>query len=135
MTKNLEIFPDDNKYFIIAEELWSNFEKVLKDLFSFLEVRKDFNPSKNVRTNPSGAPRIELLNDFVTGNRKIPIVSEKYPELMKYIRRGVHIFNLKDKPTMKEEIEQKLIEYYRKKNEGLGKITNRDLGEWWDWWE
>ncbi len=135
LVQNLENFPDENKYFIIAEELWDDLDNGLSNLFSFLEVEEDFRAKKKVRTNPSGAPRYEFLNNLATGNRKIPFISENYPKLMKFIGRGIRIFNLKEKPPMDEKTKKKLAEYYRERNEGLSEMIGKDLSEWWEWWE
>lgn len=132
--KNFTNFLDDNKFFIIAEEMWNNKNSVFEDLFHFLEVDSKYRPEKLPKRNPGGAPRIRFIHDIVTNNYHIPILSTRYPEIFPILRKGVNIFNLGDYPEMDRRIREKLVKYYREKNKGLDKIIEKDLSKWWDWW-
>ncbi len=130
--EDINKFNDQNKFYIISEEFWNDTETVLKDLYSFLKL--DYISPSKIHRNPGGAPRSEFVNDLVTGNIRIPVITDNN-KLLKIIRKGVNIFNLKDYPEMDKEMRKKLIEYYKEKNEGLDEMIDKDLSKWWDWWK
>lgn len=129
LINNLTMFEDENKFFIIAEQFWNETEVVLRELYSFLDL--DYHSPEEVHRNRGGAPRSDFINDVVTGNIKIPFITEN-TQLLRIIRKGVNIFNLKDYPKMDEKLRKRLIEYYREKNEGLDRMIGQNLSKWWE---
>lgn len=121
-------------FYIISEELWEKKMEILGKLYDFLGV--DYFEPEEKRKNKSGEPRIKFLTHLTTGEIKMPIISEHFPEILPILRKGVNIFNVKDSyPPLDKKTKSYLIEYYREKNKGLGKMIDKDLSQWWEWWE
>lgn len=133
--KKFDLFPEENKYYIISEKLWKNKDSCLRKIFNFLGVKKNYQVNKKIHKNKGGAPRSYLINNFVNNNYKIPIISTYFSFIFPIIRKGSWFFNLKKYPDMKKETRHKLIQYYKKENKGLDKIIGKDLSRWWNWWE
>ena len=130
--KNISNIPDKNKYFIVSEKLWSNFSEEINKLYSFLGV-SNFDPELN-NENKGGKPKSELINDFMVGKRKIPIVTDNFPSLLSAIRKFSYTFNLEPYPPMDSKIKEKLVSHFKKENQGLDEMIDVDLSKFWKWW-
>ncbi len=120
-------------FYMISEELWENKKKILGELYNFLGV--DYYEPEEKRKNKSGEPRIKFISQLTTGEKRIPIITEYFPEVLPILNKGINIFNVKDTyPPLDEKTKSFLVKHYKEKNEGLGEIIGKDLSEWWEWW-
>ena len=116
----------------LFEDLINNKEKLLKDLFDYLEVDTNFIPLDiNTIYNKTGIARYKSLKGIIDNPPKI--IRNLAKIIPENIREKIAIYvsnkNLK-KPEMKEETRKYLNDYYKKDILKLQNLINRDLSAW-----
>ena len=118
----------------LFEELQSK-DCLLKDLFSFLEVKLIEKLNDNKEYNVSGYPRNKLLHDFLNKDNTIkklikPIVKSILPKnTLQNIRSNIKTSNLK-KIAMKNHTRQQLVNIFKDDINKLSNIIGKDLSHW-----
>ncbi len=131
-------FNKDKVKIILYKDIIDNPVKVIKDLYSFLEVNHEFKPdSLKEVVNSSRRVRSKLLWKMV---ESVQVLHKKgfYFDFLR--KMGIHkkIVNLYENinsknrkyPPMKSQTRRKLIDYYKKDIEKTAKLINRDLSHW-----
>lgn len=111
------LFPREQIRIYLYEELRSDPQAVLRDLFGFLGVDPHFTavmPEANV----TQAPRSRRLHELMRG----------WPQAFDGVRR----LNLVSPPPMRTETWDLLLDYYRPDIEQLQGLIGRDLSHWLD---
>lgn len=129
------VFEPERIKVVLYDDLVSNSNKLLKELFSYLNVDEDFQPDTSHRPNVSGFPKSQIYHDFMKmifiKNNPIKSLSRLiFPkETRKNVMVSMRSYNL-EKRAMSQEIRDSLREYYQEEILLLGKILNRDLSHW-----
>lgn len=126
----LELFPRQNIKIILYEDFKNYPEKILKEIFEFLNVDKNYLPNLGQKYNVSAIPKYPKFNQIV---KKVYIqlkslIPKKISNNLKKKYKNV-FFEKKKKPLSRKE-KQILLEYFKDNIEKLSKIINKDLSIW-----
>ena len=136
--KFLDIFPKEQIFFIVFDDLQEKSEEIFRKLCQFLGIDDSFKPKvlfKKVNTRFD--IRYPWLRDFVfylkvllNINSTIRKISKKI-NLFKNLNK-IALMNIKksDYQPMKHDTRQFLVKYFHDENIKLGKLINRDLSGW-----
>lgn len=119
----------------LYEDIRKASQELMKDLFEFLHVDKDFTCNTNVEYNVSGIPRLHLINKILkTDNIIKKTIKNILPEQLidsftKKIIKFDAKYNLK-KTEMSETTKQYLITVYKEDIKKLSGLINKDLTAW-----
>ena len=116
----------------LHEELKSNTDGVLRDIFDFLEVDNTFIPNTSVKHNISGIPQNNLIHSWLYKKNLIkelvkPFLSEK---LRKDIFRKLKKKQKLHKPELTKEIKQQLLPFFQEDILKLQELIDKDLSGW-----
>ena len=124
----IEAFPNIKIFFF--EDL-KEIDKMLKDLFKFLDVDPYVNIKTNVEVNPSGIPKSRMLVALIyaINDRLKRITPDKY---------GLRLIGLRDyllrkvlyKPELDQSTRVMLVNIFRDDITSLQGLTKRDLSHW-----
>jgi hypothetical protein len=119
----------------LSEDLSSNPEQIMKELFQFVGVNDTFIPDMSFRYNEGNTKPGELENylskKLIAGNLLKPVLRKMVPEKMRMeYRQKSKKANESSPVLMTDDIRDELIDLYRDDILKLEKIIGRDLGEW-----
>ncbi len=120
-------FNSDQIRVYLYEDLRDDALKLIKNIFTFLEVEINFEPDMTIRPNKSGMPKNELLHRFLT--KPNPLKSLVKPLLPASFRQKIQHQNLTT-PVISPEVREKLINIYRSDILACQELINRDLSSW-----
>jgi hypothetical protein len=138
ISQYLNLFPRKNVQFILFDDICKDPKKVIRVMYSFLEVSDDFKPE-----NLSN--RINIAEKTRSGYLKVvlrTIVNGLNRPGLRLIRRrllnNLTLYKIYSKinkentkyPPMKEETRLKLINYYREDILKTEKLIGRNLSQW-----
>lgn len=117
-----------NTRIYLMEDLKTNPNKLLKDIFDFLEVNSSFVLSDYSKYNVSGYPSrlYEFIRDNIVKSKGWNIIKKLVP----YNFRKEIKARLLRKEKMPRDIKSKLINFYKDDVIKLGKLINRNLDHW-----
>lgn len=133
------IFDKNNVFIGLYDDIISNKEGLMKDIFSFLDLKNDYKCVFNSKNVTKGGSRFKLLDKFIysqrlrnntIANRLKFILPQKYKFLL---RRALKEFNRIEGPSKaiaSDEERKKLYEYYSKDIVSLENLIKRDLSNW-----
>ena len=130
----LENFSEVRIY--LYDDLRSNIKKILKDIFLYLFVDDSFIPSNiSEKFNVSGIPKNKLLHKFLTKKNPVksaitPFVKIIIAENTKRRLKNKLLQKNLEKPQMKPETREYLINLYREDILKLQDLIKRDLSHW-----
>jgi len=120
--------PEQIKY-IFLDDLKTDLEKTLKEIFAFIGVNPSFNiPVKEEQNFHYDRKPFRLLSKII-GAKNARKISKKMPKNLKDIFRQKK-GSVKEIPKIKREEYQLLWEVYRKDVQELEIMTNRNLSHW-----
>lgn len=140
LSRFYELFPKENIKVFLYEDIRNNLNQLLKDIFVFLKVDKNFECDLSVKYNESGIIKNKLINQIIGGNGMIQTALKKVtPSLydnaknslfaQKFINQ-LRSKNL-EKPKIDPTIEQFLThEVYKSDILKLQDLIDRDLSSW-----
>ncbi len=125
----LECFPRGRLKFVRAESLNAQPAKVLKDIFSFLEVDPAFEADTSTQFNKAGLPRSRGLHR-VLNNRHVsrlrPYIPVSFRSGLNTLRRA----NLREPPGLDGAVRARFIELLREDILRLQDLLDMDLSDW-----
>jgi Sulfotransferase domain len=119
----------------LYEDLVSNNDKLIREMFRFVGVDETFTPDTSQRHKVSGIPKNRMLHDLVMTKNPIrsiaaailkPILSDRTRD---QIRSQINQKNA-EKPTLSPELRQEAIDIYRDDILHLQDLLDRDLSPW-----
>jgi hypothetical protein len=136
-----QLFPHENIRIYLYEELNDHPEKVLRDIFRFLNVNPDFKPDFTIRYNQSGIIKNKFLNkiygpDGILSTGLKAILPKRIVDNLKqnsFIQKNLNDLRVKnlDKPKLDPKIRQWLThEVYGKDIKQLQSLIGKDLSHW-----
>ena len=121
---------------ILYDELKSNAIKMIKSVYSFLDVNPDFIPDMRHRHNVSGVPRWSLLNNLFVKPKRLHKAARTIGGAILGAHRWVRLRDslrsiILQKPgVINPDIEQQLRRFYRDDILKLQGYIGRDLSSW-----
>jgi hypothetical protein len=119
----------------LYEDLVSDNETLVRDMFRFVGVDETFTPDTSQRHKVSGIPKNLMLHDLVMTKNPIrsmaaallkPILSDRTRD---QIRSQINQKNA-ERPTLSPELRQEAIDIYRDDILHLQDLLDRDLSAW-----
>jgi hypothetical protein len=128
----LELFPRENFFFMLQEDLYNNFQKNMTNLLSFLEIDEKY-PLEPVISNESAIPRNQALLTSYRDFKKT-----KLKDFLKFFfpsnaRKWFHkkaLMKPFNYPPMEDSIKRELYERYAEEIRQTERILGRDLSHW-----
>lgn len=125
----LECFPRERMKFIRAEVLSAEPARVVKDVYSFLEVDPRFEPDTSSRYNTGGVPRSRRLHRILN-NRHVRRFRPYIPASFRSVLKPFKQANLRQPPLLDAEARRRLIELLRDDILRLQDLLDMDLSDW-----
>lgn len=123
----LEYFNKGQIKICIYEDLKRAPNELLKDIFSFLDVRTDFRANTRIKHNVSGVPKNKFIYDTLRS------FNNSLPNNIKLLEKAEPFFNkllLSKVPALKKETRDKLTLKYLDEINKLEDLINLDLSNW-----
>ncbi len=120
-----------------TEDLEREPMKVVRDVFEFLEVDPDFVPDVSVKYNVSGIPKRKIYSKISKNMNTVGSFLEKGVNYL-FPKKGTKIIGTFEKwrakglnrPQMKKETHDYLLEFYREDITKTQKFLRKDLSNW-----
>lgn len=126
----LEVFPKENVKIILYDDYKNQTEKVLKEIFSFLDVDSNFLPDISKKYNIGAVPKYLKFNKMV---REIYLEIRSFvPQRILNILREIYanVFWERNYKTISNEERKILLEFFRDDIEKLSNLIEKDLTIW-----
>lgn len=115
----------------LFEDFTAETERVVEEVFDFLEVDSSFEPDLSVQRNPSGVPRVRFLYRLMDGRQEptstlkgvVPGAIQRF-----FVKLRDHL--LRDRAEMGARARQRLREIYRDDTLRLQNLLGRKLDHW-----
>lgn len=126
-----QLFPREQVRIYLYDDFSAHPQRVLQDIFGFLEVEATFRPDTSVRHNLSGQPRSETLHNFLQRpNRWRAMLKRLLPAgVGRWLGHHGRALNLA-KPPLASAIRRELVQLYREDILELQELLQRDLSTW-----
>jgi len=132
LTKYISLFPPGQVKYIFLDDLVSNFDSTMKDLFRFLNVDDQFIiPDKDEKNFYYDRKAYRTLIKII-GIQPARRISRLMPENLKNIFKQKKS-EVKKKLELTDEDRKKLMEVFKPDIILLEKITGRQLSQWYNW--
>jgi hypothetical protein len=128
-----DLFPREQLAVWLYDDLEADPRRVLREVFTFLQVDPSFEPDMSVRHKVAGTPRVKMLHAALTrpnpakelAKRLLPptVRGRLYGALM---QRNI----VEHRETMRADTRQQLQSLYRADVERLSALLGRDLSRW-----
>jgi hypothetical protein len=129
----LPLFPREDLFFLLQEDLINNFENSMESLFSFLQIDRNFKPA-SVRRNQASQPRsqglLKLFYKIKKTNIQKPLRVLFPRTTRKSIRENI-LYKPVRYPPMDDEIKKYLYSRYLEEVKEFESIIQRDLSHWY----
>jgi hypothetical protein len=129
----LELFPRENFYFLLLEDIQNDFNKNIRSLFSFLEI-EDTHQISAIESNEAAVPRNKNVHKLYRNlkNSKVQIIFKfLVPKKTRKSFRNKFIYKPTRYPPMDEDIKQYLYSRYLNEVKQFEQIIKRDLSHWY----
>ncbi len=121
----------------LTEDLEKRPLETVKDIFKFLEVDDEFVPDVSVKYNVSGVPKRKIYAKISKNLNTLGSFLEKRANYL-FPKKGIKIIGFFEKirakevqkPKMRYETQEMLLEFYREDILKTQKIIGRDLSNW-----
>jgi hypothetical protein len=126
----LEVFPKENVKIILYDDYKNQTEKVIKEIFLFLDVDSNFLPDISKKYNSGAVPKYLKFNKMVR---------EIYSEIRSFIPQRIlnilreiyaNVFWERNYKTISNEERKILLEFFRDDIEKLSNLIEKDLTIW-----
>jgi len=132
----LEFFPKENMKFIIFNEFINNKNDSVKGILNFLNLNSEVHLSLDKKSNSAFLPRFRIITKILKSSPKIIKKTGKLlpDDIRKKIVNLIEISNKQkfQKPKIKYETRNKLINIYYEDIIELESIINKDLSFWYN---
>ncbi len=136
LKKYFDTFPR-NQFFIILYENWrAHNQKILGDIFEFLNVNPHIHIDTHIDFNVGSIARVPTIASFLHNQPPLKNILEAVlrPLLPKSIRYRIWSYltnlNQKPSPTLDPQLREELLEFYRQDILELQDLIEMDLSQW-----
>ncbi|MEA3317752.1 MAG: sulfotransferase [Bacteroidota bacterium] len=140
LSKYFQTFKPEQFKILLFEDLRENTNKVIKELYQFLDIDDSFIPQTDIRYNESGFVKNKFKDKFIGQQSFIRKGVEKiFPNFINKLRNSTSMQKIVtkmrsknlEKPKLSPEIRKRLInEIYKEDILKFQKLINRDLSKW-----
>jgi hypothetical protein len=125
-------FDRDRFRVVMYDEFASNPQRVLKELFQFLNVDDCFAPDTSKRINVSLVPRNHRLHHIVAGQYQLKTVVKKFvpQNTRQAVKRPLVDRNMMQPAPMSDNVRGRLVEVFRDDILKTQDLVGRDLSHW-----
>lgn len=120
-------FPQNQIKVYLYDDLQKDSQRLMQNIFAFLEVDSSFCPALSVKHNVSGVGKNKALHEFLLKTN--PIKSILKPLVPGKLRTQIKNRSL-TKPKLLPQLRQQLLEEYREDILQLQDLIQRDLSMW-----
>lgn len=128
------LFPRERFCILLTEDLRDDPGRQFKRILDFLDLKEAAQLDVRARGNTSVQPRLRLLERMRAADAPLlHAVRRAMPHLVRgALRRQLHRVNMKrfEPPPMSEATASYLLQTYRRDNERLMELLDRDLSHW-----
>ena len=132
----LKLFPRENIYISILEELNQDWDESFSEIFRFLNVDDNFRAIKHTSINRAYTRRSYPLNRFVRkmlrGYRYKKLIPQPIRDVGKAVTSKILKLNQKpfQAPPISPDVERELAEVFIPEIEGIEKLIGREITVW-----
>jgi enoyl-[acyl-carrier-protein] reductase (NADH) len=130
LKRNLEIFEKKNNKIVLFDDLKSNTEGVMNELFEFLEVSTDVNIDYGVKHNKGFVPKSKFVNSLFNNRNLKKKVKPFLPEIGVQVARNIKVLNKAKMPEFPESIQNNLAKLYKEDILKTQDLVDKDLSVW-----
>ncbi|MBH83261.1 MAG: hypothetical protein CMP70_01125 [Flavobacteriales bacterium] len=127
LKRYLNVFNENQLSIVFYDDLKSNSQKVMKHIFSFLEI--EFQDLDYSIQNSFLSPSNIFVSELYKFNSLRKIVKSLFPQPFLSLVKSIFFFN-NSKPTFSDSIIKQLNAYYKSDIVELEKLLNKDLSKW-----
>ena len=127
LKRYLNVFNENQLSIVFYDDLKSNSQKVMKHIFSFLEI--EFQNLDYSIQNSFLSPSNIFVSELYKFNSLRKIVKSLFPEPFLSLVKSI-FFSNNSKPTFSVSIIKQLNAYYKSDIVELEKLLNKDLSKW-----
>lgn len=124
-----DLFGEKQVKIYLQEDLRSNTEGVILDLYDFLGIDKSFMPNVEKEHNAFSMPKNRLIYKLYASNIVRSIVSTLFPDAFKEVVKNL-FFERKQKPKLDAKTKEYLRSLYKNDVQKLEQLIRRDLSKW-----
>ncbi|RJP85052.1 MAG: hypothetical protein C4518_16950 [Desulfobacteraceae bacterium] len=126
---------------MLYEDIQSGRKQLLEEIYSFLGVTSWFGNEITSRSNQTKTPRIESVNQFISGAREI-LQPKKFRWLKTGIRKSgaaaiaelirdrINVKPMENRPALSETTRTHWADYFKEDIKQLEQLIQRDLSIW-----
>ena len=127
LKRYLNVFNENQLSIVFYDDLKSDSQKVMKHIFSFLEI--EFQDLDYSIQNSFLSPSNIFVSELYKFNSLRKIVKSLFPEPFLSLIKSI-FFSNNSKPTFSDSIIKQLNAYYKSDIVELEKLLNKDLSKW-----
>ena len=128
-----DIFNQEQIKVYLYDDYRKNQQEVVKDLYDFLGVDKDFEANMSEKHNEAGVPKFRKLNYLINQFGIISWAKRNMPRAWREPFKKAFYSNHKEEiPTIQPHEQQWLLDYYLKDIKKLEQLLARDLSIWYN---
>ena len=132
LNQYFKFFNREQIHIFIYEEIISQIQTFVKELYEWLGVDADFNPTLDSKFNISGKPKSQRLHTFFRGKNNFktllkPFINEK---ARKSIQNWLINQNLKTPPPLSTKQRKTAYAYFEKDIQSLEHLLQKDFTIW-----
>ena len=124
-----DVFGRQSVKIYLQEDLQNNPDKVIRDLYGFLDIDHSYNPDLSRKHNVFSMPKNKLIHKLYAVHTIRRLSSKLFPERLKKTIKNL-LFERGRKPVLSTEIRDCLIDIYSEDVQMLEKLIGRDLSSW-----
>jgi hypothetical protein len=125
-----DLFPSHQIKVFLFDDYAANPDKVVSEMFEFLEVDPHFKADTSEKANEGGVPKWKWINYMLHQWGWINWAKQKLPRSWRAPFKKWMYSKGDKKPGMTQEERAFLVNYYREDILQLEKLINRDLSKW-----
>lgn len=126
----LDLFGKEQVKIYLQEDLRSNTEGVILDLYDFLGIDKSFMPNVEREHNAFSMPKNRLIHKLYASNAMRSMVSALFPDAFKETVKNL-FFERKQKPKLDAKTKEYLKGLYKNDVQKLERLIGRNLPFWY----
>jgi len=125
-----DCFPREQIQVLLFDDLKRDPAAVMREVFGFVGADAGFVPDTGARHKPANVPRSRMLNRVLYRPAVIRTAKAALPARAQEAAKRVRQLNLREPPTLPDDLRARLLEIYREDIERLEALVDRDLSVW-----
>lgn len=132
LKKYFDIFGENQIKVILFEDLITDTNKTVKEVFKFLNVSESFAPDINTVYNRGGIVKSKVIRNF-SNNKKLKTLIKTYmPHSLVLALKNIKNYNIKKAPPLTIEHRIDAVKFVKEDIHKLESLIKRDLSSWYE---